>query len=132
MGRQLARALQRRHGQRRPGFELKFHRKPSWKPRFLRVGFNEDGAWRTFKVRKDFVGRAQMQTEDDITASVVAARRRSPTSHPATAGRRVKFVANCEYRLFQRPDDAIHRGYDKQTELDFDARPTTSSPTTSR
>jgi phosphoenolpyruvate carboxykinase (diphosphate) len=31
----------------------------------------------------------------------------------------IKFVKNCEYRLFQRPDDAIHRGYDKQTESDF-------------
>jgi hypothetical protein len=31
----------------------------------------------------------------------------------------VKFVHNCEYRLFQRPDDAIHRGYDKVTESDF-------------
>jgi hypothetical protein len=30
-----------------------------------------------------------------------------------------KFVVNCESRLFQRPDDAIHRGYDKQTEIDF-------------
>jgi hypothetical protein len=28
-------------------------------------------------------------------------------------------VQNCESRLFQRPDDAIHRGYDKQTESDF-------------
>ncbi|MBP9902356.1 MAG: hypothetical protein KBH45_12905, partial [Verrucomicrobia bacterium] len=31
----------------------------------------------------------------------------------------LKFVINCERRLFQRPDDAIHRGYDKQTEADF-------------
>ena len=31
----------------------------------------------------------------------------------------LKFVKNCEHRLFQRPDDAIHRGYDKQTEADF-------------
>jgi len=30
-----------------------------------------------------------------------------------------KFVENCEYRLFQRPDDAIYRGFDKQTEYDF-------------
>ncbi|MEM6691026.1 MAG: hypothetical protein AAF664_16480, partial [Planctomycetota bacterium] len=30
-----------------------------------------------------------------------------------------KFVENCEYRLFQRPDDAIHRGLDKQTEWDL-------------
>ncbi len=25
----------------------------------------------------------------------------------------LKFSQNCEFRLFQRPDDAIHRGYDK-------------------
>jgi hypothetical protein len=31
----------------------------------------------------------------------------------------LKFLKNCESRLFQRPDDAIHRGYDKQTESDF-------------
>jgi hypothetical protein len=31
----------------------------------------------------------------------------------------LKFVKNCEYRLFQRPDDAIERGYDKKTESDF-------------
>ena len=34
-------------------------------------------------------------------------------------GATLKFVQNCEQRLFQRPDDAIHRGYDKQTESDF-------------
>ena len=31
----------------------------------------------------------------------------------------VKFVHNCEAALFQRPDEAIHRGYDKRTERDF-------------
>ncbi len=31
-------------------------------------------------------------------------------------------MKNCEQRLFQRPDDAIHRGYDKQTESDFARR----------
>ena len=30
-----------------------------------------------------------------------------------------KFVHNCEYRFFQRPDDAIIRGYDKQAEADL-------------
>ena len=30
-----------------------------------------------------------------------------------------KFVSNCEYRLFQRPDDAVHRGFDKQAEADL-------------
>jgi hypothetical protein len=31
----------------------------------------------------------------------------------------VKLVVNCENMLFQRPDDAIHRGLDKQAELDL-------------
>ena len=31
----------------------------------------------------------------------------------------LKFVKNCEYRLFQRPDEAIHPGLDKQTESDL-------------
>ncbi|OQX44003.1 MAG: hypothetical protein B0D88_03365, partial [Candidatus Sedimenticola endophacoides] len=30
-----------------------------------------------------------------------------------------KLVKNCEFRLFQRPDDAIHPGFDKQTEHDM-------------
>src|SRR5690606_25573425 len=36
----------------------------------------------------------------------------------ASAGS-LKFVQNCESALFQRPDDAILRGYDKHTERDF-------------
>ena len=32
---------------------------------------------------------------------------------------RSKFVHNCEFRLFQRPDDAVVRGYDHVTESDF-------------
>ena len=31
----------------------------------------------------------------------------------------VKLVVNCETLLFQRPDDAIHRGSDKQAEADI-------------
>lgn len=30
-----------------------------------------------------------------------------------------KYIQNCERRLFQRPDDAIHRGYDHQAESDI-------------
>ena len=30
-----------------------------------------------------------------------------------------KYVQNCERYLFQRPDDAIHRGYDGQAESDI-------------
>ena len=31
----------------------------------------------------------------------------------------LKFSQNCEFRLFQRPDEAVHRGFDKTTELDM-------------
>ena len=64
----------------------------------------------------------KVQTEDDITASVVVPAdqlRHLPAD--ARAGS-YKFAVNCEYRLFQRPDDAVHRGLDKQTEADL-ARP---------
>ena len=86
---------------------------------YLRVGFEADGSWRTFGLRKDFHPAAKWQFEDDITASVIVSTEvlqglNSEYSQPA-----VKFVQNCEYRLFQRPDDAIIRGYDKMTEADF-------------
>jgi hypothetical protein len=34
----------------------------------------------------------------------------------------LKLVENCEFRLFQRPDDAIHPGFDKQAEADIARR----------
>jgi hypothetical protein len=87
----------------------------------LRVGFEKDGSWRVFGLRHDFHPAIKVQTEDDITASVVA-----PGSllggEPGALSR--KYVQNCEYRLFQRPDDAIHRGYDRQAEADI-AKPGT-------
>src|SRR5688572_11725389 len=88
---------------------------------FLRVGFTPDGGWRTFSLRKDFHPAVKIQAEDDITASIVV-----PTKGLAglaaavvKANGSVKFVHNCEAALFQRPDEAIHRGYDKRTERDF-------------
>ncbi|MBK7355333.1 hypothetical protein [Propionivibrio sp.] len=82
----------------------------------LRVGFEKDGSWRVFGLRHDFHPAAKVQTEDDITASVVA-----PAGLVAgvAGGLSQKFVQNCERRLFQRPDDAIHRGYDRQAEADI-------------
>ncbi|MGO1385380.1 MAG: hypothetical protein ACTHU1_11425, partial [Arachnia sp.] len=79
----------------------------------LRVGFEPDGSWRLFGLRHDFHPAAKVQTEDDITASIIAP--------PEVSGREVsrKFLINCEQLLFQRPDDAIHRGYDKQAEADI-------------
>ncbi len=86
---------------------------------YLRVGFDHDGAWRTFGLRKDFQPAVKLAMEDDITASVVVPADALQHLNPDYRQPSVKFVKNCEYRLFQRPDDAIHRGYDKQTEADF-------------
>jgi hypothetical protein len=87
----------------------------------LRVGFETDGSWRTFGLRKDFYPAVKIQYEDDITASVVVPPGALKNVPEAKCGA-LKFVKNCELRLFQRPDDAVHRGYDKQTEADFEQR----------
>jgi len=81
----------------------------------LRVGFEPDGAWRLFGLRHDFFPATKVQTEDDISASTVV-----PGDQIGLDGQRsYKLVENCEALLFQRPDDAIYRGYDKQTERDM-------------
>lgn len=85
---------------------------------YLRVGYAEDGSWRTFGLRKDYHPAMKVTLEDDITASVTVPRKIMFGDADETVSS-IKFVQNCEYRLFQRPDDAIHRGYDKQTEIDF-------------
>jgi len=100
-----------------PGHELKIENR-KLVGTYLRVGLMAGNAWRTYKVRQDFAAAAKVQTEDDITASVVVPARRLPLKH-ASSDASFKFSENCEYRLFQRPDDAIHRGLDKQTELDM-------------
>jgi hypothetical protein len=87
---------------------------------YLRVGFDADGAWRTFGLRKDFHPAVKVQMEDDITASaVVPAAMLENLPEGTDKNLSIKFAQNCEQRLFQRPDDAIHRGYDKQAEQDF-------------
>jgi hypothetical protein len=101
-----------------PGNELKCDNR-KLVTTYLRVGFDADGLWRTFGLRKDFNPALKIQMEDDITASVVVPAARVANLSGADKGLAVKFVQNCERRLFQRPDDAIHRGYDKQTEADF-------------
>jgi hypothetical protein len=101
-----------------PGNELKLDNRKLIS-NFLRVGYETDGSWRVFGLRKDFHPARKISMEDDISASIVVPAERihglnSDYNQPA-----VKFVENCEGRLFQRPDDAIHKGYDKQTERDF-------------
>ncbi len=101
-----------------PGNELKLDNR-KLVSNFLRVGYEKDGAWRVFGLRKDFHPAAKIATEDDITASTVVPAAALKYLNPDYTNPFVKFAQNCEYRLFQRPDDAIHRGYDKLTERDF-------------
>lgn len=106
-----------------PGRELSYRRQ-RLVSQYLRVGFTEDGTWRTFDTRKDFAPAKKVQTEDDISASKVVPRSALSGLHPDLKNRSLKFIKNCEYRLFQRPDDAILRGYDKKTESDFSQKGT--------
>ncbi|HZI33454.1 MAG TPA: hypothetical protein VFF11_14025, partial [Candidatus Binatia bacterium] len=102
-----------------PGNELKCDNR-KLVTTYLRVGFDNDGSWRTFGLRKDFHPAVKVQMEDDITAStVVPAASLDNLPEGINPGLSLKFARNCEQRLFQRPDDAIHRGYDKQAEHDF-------------
>jgi hypothetical protein len=98
----------------RPGYQLKLDGR-ALVGEYLRVGFEADGGWRTFKLRQDFIPAEKVQMEDDITASVVVPGMWLGLD-PAKS---YKIAENCENRLFQRPDDAIHRGYDKQAEADI-------------
>jgi len=102
-----------------PGHELKYEGR-RLVANYLRVGREESGAWRVYKLRQDFVAADKVQMEDDITASVVVPARRlvglpgEYDGHPS-----LKLAQNCEFRLFQRPDDAIHPGLDRQAEEDM-------------
>ncbi len=99
-----------------PGHELKLGDRKIIAS-YLRIGFDLEGEWRVFKVRQDFMAAEKIQMEDDISASVVV-----PTSliqHSCAKNEdsySLKLVSNCEYRLFQRPDDAVIPGYDTETE----------------
>ncbi len=86
---------------------------------YLRVGLLSSQAWRTFKLRQDFAPAVKVQTEDDITASAVVPAGQLSNLPPDSRAGSYKFAVNCEYRLFQRPDDAVHRGLDRQTEADL-------------
>lgn len=99
----------------RPGYALKLNGSTVI-VNTLRVGFEKDGSWRVFGLRHDFHPASKVQTEDDITASVVVP---AGVASGVAGDLSRKFVQNCEYRLFQRPDDAVHRGYDRQAEADM-------------
>ncbi|WP_052807854.1 hypothetical protein [Methyloterricola oryzae] len=102
----------------RPGNELKLDGRGLVASN-LRVGFSGKASWRVFKLRQDFVPAAKIQTEDDITVSVVVPSDVLPNRPEHLNNPCVKLTHNCEYRLFQRPDEAIHRGLDIETERDL-------------
>ncbi len=101
-----------------PANELRFGRK-KLQTQFLRVGYEADGAWRTFGLRKDFQPAGKLQAEDDITASTIIPAAWQPVPDSQAPVLAVKLLENAETRLFQRPDDAVVRGYDHVAEADF-------------
>lgn len=90
---------------------------------YLRVGIREDGSGWSHKLRQDFMPSRKVQWEDDISASVVLPTHQLQGLNPDYRNESIKFVTNCEFRFFQRPDEAIHRGYDKQAEYDIATPP---------
>ncbi len=102
----------------KPGNEVKFDGR-TIRPSYLRVGFEDDKAWRIFKLRMDFMPSEKLQMEDDVTASTLIPADRLKHLNPYYHNPSYKFVANCEYRFFQRPDDAIHKGFDLRAERDL-------------
>jgi len=86
---------------------------------YLRIGTTPEGARSIHKLRQDYLPADKIQWEDDITASVTAPVSSLHGLPDDVRGASVKFARNCEARFFQRPDDAVHRGYDKQAEADM-------------
>tara|TARA_B110000037_G_scaffold29139_1_gene34811 strand:+ start:88516 stop:91971 length:3456 start_codon:yes stop_codon:yes gene_type:complete len=103
------------------GHELKY-KNSKLSSSYLRVGYDSKSNWRVFGLRKDFAAAAKIQMEDDITASVVVPRELLDGLPITAPNPSLKFTYNCEYRLFQRPDDAIIRGYDKKAEADLSSQ----------
>ncbi|MCU7939710.1 MAG: hypothetical protein KZQ64_16680 [gamma proteobacterium symbiont of Bathyaustriella thionipta] len=104
-----------------PGHELKYENR-QLQASYLRIGTRKDGTWRLFKLRQDFVAAGKVQMEDDITASTVVPVDYVKGLDPDYKANCIKLVHNCESRLFQRPDEAINRGIDKQSESDLAGR----------
>ncbi len=102
-----------------PAHELKYHRR-ELVATFMRLGRLEDNTWRVYKLRQDFVRAGKIQLADDIAVSATLPARHIGYPRPNNLNApAVKIVANCEARLFQRPDDAKLRGVDAQTERDL-------------
>ncbi len=85
----------------------------------VRIGFTPDGNWLMHKLRSDFVPAKKIQMEDDITASITLPANKLSKLNPEFTNPSVKLLTNCESYFFQRPDEAVIRGYDKGAEFDM-------------
>ncbi len=86
---------------------------------YVRLGFNPEGRWFLHKLRSDFIPSMKVQTEDDISATITVPAGKLKNLNKEYSNPSVKLVANCEGYFFQRPDEAVIRGYDKDAENDI-------------
>lgn len=86
---------------------------------YVRIGFNSDGDWLLHKLRSDFIPSQKIQMEDDISATVTLPSKLLKDLNPEYTNKSVKMTKNCESYLFQRPDEAVIRGYDADAEHDM-------------
>ncbi|MDC7227611.1 MAG: hypothetical protein PQJ61_12670 [Spirochaetales bacterium] len=104
-----------------PGHVLKFMNR-ELVGSYLKIGTNKNGSWVTNKLRQDYMPAVKVQLEDDISASIVVPANEVSGLSDSNFHPSVKVVENCENRFFQRPDDAIYRGQDKQAERDLGSK----------
>jgi len=102
----------------REGHSLRYNNAPVISSN-VRIGFTEEGNWLLHQLRSDFIPCRKIQMEDDITASVTLPSNMLPKLNAEYSNKSVKLTANCEKYFFQRPDDAVIRGYDKEAERDL-------------
>jgi len=102
----------------KPGNEINYNNRKI-RPSYLRVGYEKNQSGRIFKLRMDFMPSEKIQMEDDVTASVLVPASKLKYLNPEYKSGSYKFSANCEYRFFQRPDDAVNKGYDLEAEKDL-------------
>lgn len=102
----------------KPGNVLRYKHNPITAS-YVRIGFNEEGRWYIHKLRSDFIPSLKIQTEDDISATITVPSKQLNNLNKEYDNESVKLVANCESHLFQRPDEAVIRGYDKEAEREI-------------
>lgn len=102
----------------RKGHALRYNNSPVLSSN-VRIGFSQEGNWYLHKLRSDFIPAQKVQMEDDITASITLPANKFKNLNKDYHNKSIKMVTNCESHFFQRPDEAVNRGYDKEAEFDI-------------